>query len=383
METMFKQRPTSLNEVTIQRINEKIAKSQTSGVKALERMAREETLLKDFIVPLGTSHRAMKPVITFDNDGQLLMLVDKGKEKEQYRLHQNAVGQLSQRMNIPGRYLQDLAGGDEWQRNLASTILNEHTGWADREKVLVRAVEDDARAILSDKYKRINSSLIISAFINTAMSKKCNGVLVDGHMNDTKIWLETLSPVPVDIDTPKNGIVSLAFGARFSTSDYGDGAMDLRAFILNGVCLNGMVREQIIRQTHLGERMKDDLALSERTFNLQSRAWASAIEDYTNQIYDPNYIRSKMVEVMAASATEINAENEVVTLTKTAKLQKEEGHEILKIMIDNKPEDGVQGESTLWKLTQAITAFARKEDPRRQRELQQIAGDLMGKTNKA
>lgn len=73
----------------------------------------------------------------------------------------------------------------------------------------------------------------------------------------------------------------------------------------------------------------------------------------------------------------------MVTLTKTAKLQKEEGHEILKIMIDNKPEDGVQGESTLWKLTQAITAFARKEDPRRQRELQQIAGDLMGKTNKA
>ena len=44
-------------------------------------------------------------------------------------------------------------------------------------------------------------------------------------------------------------------GARFSTSDYGDGAVDMRAYLLNGVCLNGMVRESLMKQVHLGSRL--------------------------------------------------------------------------------------------------------------------------------
>lgn len=40
--------------------------------------------------------------------------------------------------------------------------------------------------------------------------------------------------------------------------------------------------------------------------------------------------------------------------------------------------NGIQGESTLWKLTQGITSFAndQKIEMRRRMELQQIAGDL-------
>jgi hypothetical protein len=47
----------------------------------------------------------------------------------------------------------------------------------------------------------------------------------------------------------------------------------------------------------------------------------------------------------------------------------------------NNPEDGVQGESTLWKLTQGITSYANREDvpERRRMELQEIAGDLFSK----
>jgi hypothetical protein len=42
-------------------------------------------------------------------------------------------------------------------------------------------------------------------------------------------------------------------------------------------------------------------------------------------------------------------------------------------------DDGMAGESTLWKLTQGITAFARESENRRGRELQAIAGDLMNR----
>lgn len=45
----------------------------------------------------------------------------------------------------------------------------------------------------------------------------------------------------------------------------------------------------------------------------------------------------------------------------------------------NRPDDGVTGESTLWKLVQGITAHSRELEPRRQRDLQEIAGDLMNR----
>lgn len=81
-------------------------------------------------------------------------------------------------------------------------------------------------------------------------------------MNDTKVWAETILPQPIIVPTAKNGDVVIFAGARFSTSDYGDGAVDMRAFLLNGACLNGMVRESVMKQVHLGSKLPDTLALS-------------------------------------------------------------------------------------------------------------------------
>ena len=57
-----------------------------------------------------------------------------------FSLHDNAIGQLADRMAIPQRYLRNLAGGEPWARQLAATVLNEHSGWTERSRVLVRTV---------------------------------------------------------------------------------------------------------------------------------------------------------------------------------------------------------------------------------------------------
>ena len=61
----------------------------------------------------------------------------------------------------------------------------------------------------------------------------------------------------------------------------------------------------------------------------------------------------------------------------SGKLSKDEAKGVEKILMANKPDDGVTGESTLWKLVQGITAHSRELEPRRQRYLQEIAGNLM------
>lgn len=280
-------------------------------------------------------------------------------------------------MGIPQRYLRGLAGGEPWAMTLAAQILNEHSGWTQRSRVLVRAVGQQVRGVLSDSYRRLNSVEILTAFVQEAAGQ--GAVISDAYMNDTKIWAETILPQPLVIPTAKNGNVIIFAGARFSTSDYGDGAVDMRAFLLNGACLNGMVRESVMKQVHLGSRLPDNLQLSNKTYELDTQTTVSAVRDLTKGLFSRETLERKAYEIQGASEIEVDPEKEIQKLTKNGQLLKQEGKEVEKILMKNDPEDGVEGAATLWKLTQAITAHARELTPERSRELHEISGNLLNR----
>jgi hypothetical protein len=198
-------------------------------------------------------------------------------------------------------------------------------------------------------------------------------------MNDTKVWAETILPQPLVVPTAKNGDVVIFAGARFSTSDYGDGAVDMRAFLLNGACLNGMVRESVMKQVHLGSKLPDNLQLSQQTYELDTKTTVSAVSDLTKGLFSRDNLMQKAYEIQGASEMEVDMAQELHRLTRDGGLLKQEGKEVEKILMRNSPEDGVQGAATLWKLTQAITAHARDLTPERSRELHEISGALLNR----
>lgn len=366
-----------LNEVVMNKVRNMID-GKAVGVQAtMERLINEGRIAQDYIAPLGVNlrRREQHPVITFaDNAGtRLTMNMPEG----QFDLHSNAVGQLADRMGVPQRYLRTLANGEPWQVTLAAILLNQHTDNTQRSRVLVRTVGQQVRGVLSDSYRRLNSVQILTAFIEEAAGQ--GAVISDAYMNDTKVWAETILPQPITIPTRKNGDVLIFIGARFSTSDYGDGAVDMRTFMLNGACLNGMVRESVMRQMHLGGKLPDNLALSNRTYELDTKTAVSAVRDLTRNLYLPETIERKAYEVLGASEMEVDLEKEVKKLTGSGALLKAEGQEVEKLLMKNDPDDGVQGSSTLWKLTQAITAHARTLTPERSRELHEISGNLLNR----
>lgn len=63
-------------------------------------------------------------------------------------------------------------------------------------------------------------------------------------------------------------------------------------------------------------------------------------------------------------------------------LLKSEVEGIQKLLMHNSPEDGLGGGPSLWKLTQAVTAYARKLSPQRCRELHELSGELLNRVNK-
>lgn len=365
-----------LNQVVINKVQAMIDGKATSVQATMERLIGEGKIAQDYIAPLGVNLKRQEhnPVITFDGDGDFLQM---NMPQGQYSLHANAVSQLADRMGVPQRYLRQLALGEPWQKQLAAQILNQHSDWTQRSRVLVRTVGMQVRGVLSDSYRRLNSVEILTAFVQEAANQ--GAVISDAYMNDTKVWAETILPQPIVVPTAKNGNVVIFAGARFSTSDYGDGAVDMRAFLLNGACLNGMVRESVMKQVHLGSRLPDNLALSQRTYQLDTKTTVSAVRDLTRGLYSPDNIRQKAYEIQGASEIEVDFEKELKKLTKDGGLLKAEGQEVEKLLMKNDPEDGVQGAATLWKLTQAITANARVVSPERSRELHEISGHLMSR----
>lgn len=373
METTAQQ--TALNEVVTNKV-QRMIDSKAVGVQAtMERLINEGKIAQDYIAPLGVNLKAQErtPVITFSANGHLNLNMPVGS----FTLHPNAVSQVAERMGIPTKYLRTLATGQEWERQLAAHVLNEHSGWTQRSRVLVRSVGTEIRAILSDSYRRLNSVEIITAFIEEA--SKQGAVIADAFMSDTKVWAETILPQPFTIPTVKNGEVIIFAGARFSTSDYGDGAVDMRTFLLNGACTNGMVRESVMKQVHLGSKLPDNLALSEETYALDTRTTVSAVRDLTAGLYSRDTIMQKAIEIQGASEIDVDFDKELKKLVSSGSLLKSEKSEVEKVLMRNDPNDGVQGGATLWKLTQAITAHARELEPQRARELHEISGALLNR----
>lgn len=364
-----------LNEVVMNKVQRMIDGKAVGVRETMERLVNEGKIAQDYIAPIGVNLKINdhNPVITFSANGSLRMDMPDG----QFTLHDNAIGQLADRMGIPQRYLRGLASGEPWAKQLAATLLNEHSGWTQRSRVLVRTVGKQVRGVLSDSYRRLNSVEILTAFVQEAADQ--GAVISDAYMNDTKIWAETILPTPLTVPTAKNGDVVIFAGARFSTSDYGNGAVDMRAFLLNGACLNGMVRESVMKQVHLGSKLPDNLQLSQQTYELDTKTTVSAVRDLTKGLFSKDNLMKKAIEIQGASEMEVDFEHELKRLTRDGGLLKQEGKEVEKILMRNDPADGVQGGATLWKLTQAITAHARELSPERSRELHELSGQLLNR----
>lgn len=366
-----------LNEVVENRVRNMIDNNRFAVSATLSRLFREGENSADYLAPIGTNLRGLNrnPEITFSANGHVQMIMKQGT----YSLNNNAVSQIAEKLAIPTKYLRDLAEGDEWKRHLCAQILNEHSSWTNRKRFLIRTVGEEVRGVMSDSYRRLNAVNIMSAFVDEAQRQKAE--VANAYMTDTKVWCETLLPMPFDIPTKNNGIVKIFVGARFSTSDYGDGSVDMRSFILNGACLNGMVRESVMKQIHLGGRLPENIALSEETYRLDTAATASAITDLTKDLYSNETIRAKAVEIQKASEMEVDLSKELTNLVRKGSLLKNEGSEVEKLLVNNRPGDGLEGSSTLWKLSQGINAFARDldQDQKRSRELQEISGELLNR----
>lgn len=288
-----------------------------------------------------------------------------------WNVHPHALAQIVDKTGILNRTVATrMSDAGEWGKDLLAHCLNE-INRRSRSRVLVRGVKAEVRGYLSDRYRRMDSWPIIDSYLKATTALDC--VPVDGHAMTTKWALKMMLPrvyEPVENEV-------MAFGMVLSNSDYGDGALSLRAFSLRLWCTNTAIREECMRKVHLGSRLSDNMTYSQRTYQLDSETIASAIEDVVGSVMCPDRINAECAVIEAAHQEKINPKKTLDALQKKGLLSKQEQSEISEAY--NAPDIELlpPGQSK-WRLANAISLIAgRTADQRRQFDLQLVAGKIL------
>ena len=221
-------------------------------------------------------------------------------DKAPLEIHRHAFGQVLERQGIDARYAGKLAvPGDDgtWRRGLLEHTLNEHYR-NDPKRYLVRSVGGQARGVLSDSFRRLDSRPLLEAFLVACEELKAvpyQGVATDVRTSVRVILPTVLEPVPGE---------AMVLGLAWNNSDYGAGVYGISAFVLRLVCLNGLIGESAPRQVHLGKKLADDFAFSNETLELDTKTMISATRDIVRGNLNEASVAKRLEAVKAAHENE-------------------------------------------------------------------------------
>lgn len=340
-------------------LESKIAKGRESALALFERI--NEQAPTDAMARGGALHFHPTPA------GIYMAL---GQESDGMGIHKHALGQLASRAGVPSAYLSELAGEEGWKRDLASSILHAHYhDGTPKSRYLVRSVHGEVRGFLSDKFRRLDSRPLVEAFATEC--QKVGAVPVDGTFSDTRVALKAIIPTVYE---PVPGEV-MAFGVEWANSDFGNGTHSLRAFALRLWCLNGATMEDALSQVHLGRQLSDDLDLSQRTYDLDTKTSISALRDVVAGTLAPKKIEALCAGIQAANEKEINWKHASTRFAK--KLLKGE-LEAARMAFESEDVVNLPAGKSLWRVSNALSWIAgHTEDSDRKLELERMAGAVL------
>lgn len=347
------------------RINELVERGRSRAMHVIERVQAEVPV--DYVSP---SDR-----FRFSDDGRSVRLT-LGDDKRSRSMHDHAFGQVGQIAGAP--WVRDLAtrGDDEdnYGAQHAAAILNDIFSRAGS-RHLVRTVEGKVRGVVSDKFRRIDARPILDAALGAFGAVGL--VPYDGRWLETKMEIQAIIP---QLFRPAPGEL-IAFGLSLRTSDYGDGAFDIRAFILRPACANGMIGESQLRAVHVGKRLAEDLNLSQKTYDLDTQTMASATNDVIRASLSPERIEARLTAMRAAHDKEVDPARAVAALRKSMTKEETEA-----VVAHFKSPDVVSlpaGNNAL-RMANAISWLANTtKNDRRALELQELAGEWIPAEKKA
>ena len=239
---------------------------------------------------------------------------------------------------------------------------------------LVRTMDGQARAFLSNRYRPIDNADVAEVALNIMHDSEAN--VVSCEITESRLYLKALFP-KTEGEVKKDDIVQM--GVVIKNSEIGLGRFVVEPLVYRLACLNGMIMQDgAIARTHLGSRQ-----------DLGADGWAREFKQDTLRAMD----RTLMLQVrdtMAALATpaklqgfierfklagERKLEGDVVAgvqvLQKKAGLTDDDRGGILRHLING-------GDLSQWGLANAVTRYSQDvDDYDKATDLEALGGQII------
>ena len=249
--------------------------------KTLQELAaeleRQQRAKKDLIVSTG--------VLSMDSrdDGGIALNIMGGQMIQHYDVGEIAHRQIGQFLKIPATYY------DRMRREYPQLLTLNANGWfaqMPQAKRMLRTLDGTARALLSDRYRRIDNFEVASAVL--PIISRMEGAGVEScELTDSRMYLKVVNP-RVTAEIKKGDIVQA--GVLISNSEVGMGSVTVSPLIYRLVCSNGMIAEDgKLRKYHVGranESREDFSIYRNETIEADDKAFLMKLEDSVKAAVD-------------------------------------------------------------------------------------------------
>jgi hypothetical protein len=167
--------------------------------------------------------------------------------------------QIGERVGIPAKYYDRMLAESP---ELLTRNVN-HWFSAQPEKRLIRTLDGNARAFLSNRYQRVDN-VHVAEVVLPALMDTPDVEVVSAEITSSRLYIKAVThAVRGTVNSRRVGDVVEA-GVMISNSEVGLGAISVMPFFHFLVCLNGMVRNKAgMRAAHIGTKFDGDENLAE------------------------------------------------------------------------------------------------------------------------
>ena len=272
--------------------------------KTLQELAieldRQQGAKKDLIVDTGALGMDAR------DDGISLSVLG-GSVNTRYGVGEIAHRQIGQYLKIPAVYY------DRMRKEYPQLLALNVNGWFAHgagEKRMLRTMDGTARALLSDRYRRIDNFEVASAVL--PIISGMDGASVEScELTDSRMYLKVVDP-RVTAEVKKGDIVQA--GIIISNSEVGMGSVNVSPLVYRLVCSNGMIAQDgAVRKYHVGranEGGEDFSIYRSETIEADDKAFLMKLEDSVKAAVDQ--ARFAAIVDKMREATEATMEAKIV-----------------------------------------------------------------------
>lgn len=294
-------------------------------------------------------------------------------------LHRNAVSQICTYTGLPIKYADKLVAPGEHRQQRMEMLTGHLNQWMEMhqgEKRLVRSLGGEARGFLSDKYKRIDSVAVIDTF---------TGAMKDIGARPYADRASGLGAYSTDLRWSLSGVLpkvfrttrdAVAVGVQLRTSDYGRGRLELSLYLIRLWCLNGCTANDVMKKTHVGSRLDENIEYSNKTYELDTAASTSALKDAIADVMSERKVQALVDGISRLEAQQVDWAKAKVALRK--KLLKGE-MDAVEAAFEGDDVVNLPAGSSPWRVSNALSWVAKSDDvaPERKLDLERYAGEAL------